>query len=373
MCCSIVRNVSSKYKALWTKVRQNNQHLRSNYTHKRYNGLDQPPKFLTRTVDYQYGKDYKFIGKDKLLSIRTLDSRIKVPYEGWNKHLDLIRNGAQIGSANLQFDNKKIFLNVSLTIPIPDITPQQINRIVGVDLGQRNPAVTSTKDQCKFHSLPKGVKRKKNHYARLRKSLQRKGTRSAKRRLKAIGKRERRMVRDANHKISRDIVRRYPQSMIGFEDLTGIRERTERSGGSKKQRKVNRERSQWPFAEIYSLMAYKALLNGGVAPKVFADYTSQHCIECTFTSKKNRPNKGLVFKCKDCGYELNADLVGSRNVGIRTIVAWQDWVATGVLSMLPDVSDAEAKTECLRRYSELRWSHAQITSLGLQPGWIDLN
>jgi putative transposase len=102
---------------------------------------------------------------------------------------------------------------------------------VGVDVGIRYLAVTSTTTgKCSFFS-GKAMVPKANHYARLRKRLQKKGTRSATRRLVAISGRERRLKQDANHVVSKRIVEGHPHSLIGLEDLTHIRERTKRKKG----------------------------------------------------------------------------------------------------------------------------------------------
>jgi hypothetical protein len=61
--------------------------------------------------------------------------------------------------------------------------------------------------------------------------LQKKGTRSASRRLKAISGRERRLKADATHVVPKRIVQSHPHSLIGLEDLTHIRERTHRKKG----------------------------------------------------------------------------------------------------------------------------------------------
>lgn len=106
----------------------------------------------------------------------------------------------------------------------------------------------------------KPVRAKADHYARLRKRLQQKGTRSATRRLVVIAGRERRLKQARNHQISRRIVDSHPHSLIGLEDLTHIRERTKRKRGkkaSKKQRRANRHASSWAFAELHSYLAYK--------------------------------------------------------------------------------------------------------------------
>ena len=64
----------------------------------------------------------------------------------------------------------------------------------------------------------------------------------------------------------------------------------------------------------------------------------------------------LLFRCECCGHELHADLVGARNVAMRTLLVRQDWASTGSLSVSPDVSSGETKAEVLQRFSELRWS-----------------
>src|SRR3954454_2489511 len=232
-------------------------------------------------------------------------------------------------------------------------------QVVGVDVGIRYLAVTSTtKGECTFHS-GKSLVPKANHYARLRKRLMHKGTRSATRRLVQISRRERRLKQDANHVVSKRIVEQHPHCLIGLENLTDIRDRTKRKHGkkaSKKQRKANARQSKWSYAELHAYIAYKALLHESMAIKVDAHYTSQACPMCGHTCKKNRPNMGLLFVCQMCHYSLHADLVGARNMTMRTLLIRQDWRGTGYLSVTPDVSSEEAKAARLTRYAKLRWS-----------------
>ena len=239
-----------------------------------------------------------------------------------------------------------------------------------MDVGMRYLAVTSTQaGKASFHP-GKRVRHRANHYARLRKRLQKKGTRGAKRRLQRIEQRERRLKRQANHTIAKQIIRQHPHALLGLEHLTDIRERTTRRKRTRKKdgigyervspqaRKANRVYSQWSFAELQNLISYKAVLAGSLAIKVDADYTSQTCPMCGYRSQENRPEKGLLFVCHNehCQYTLHADLVGARNVTMRTLLLRHDWIRTGTLSMCPDTSDNEAKAARLSRYAELRWS-----------------
>ncbi len=360
MACNVPRQVGATYKALWTRAKANTEARTAGLTRKRYKGLDQAPKYVFPTLTYNFGRDYGFKTEQRV-SILSLEGRVVVPYAGYRKHVTLLQHGAQIGAAKLWYDKprKQFYLLVSLQVQIADPTPETHRHIVGVDVGQRYLAVaTDTQNQTAFYG-GRQVRAKADHYARLRKRLQQKGTRSATRRLIVVSGRERRLKQDRNHLISQRIVDAYPHSLIGLEDLTHIRERTVRRHSKKasaKQRKANRHASKWAFAELQSYVSYKAILAGSMAVKVDAHYTSQACPTCGHTTPQNRPAKGLLFVCQACGMRLHADLVGARNIALRTLLARQDWASTGVLSERPDVSSDEAKAAQRQRYAELRWS-----------------
>jgi putative transposase len=360
MACNVPRQVGATYKVLWTKAKQNAEARHAGWTKKRYKGLDQAPKYVSPTITYNYQRDYSF-KSGQYVSILSLEGRVIVPYTGYHKHIALIQHGAEIGAAKLWYDKprKQFYLLVSLEIEVADPVPEAHQHIIGVDVGQRYLAVTAQLDNGASFYSGKQVRAKADHYARLKKRLQHKGTRSATRRLVAISGRERRLKQAVNHQISRCIVNQHPQSLIGLEDLTHIRERSKRRHGkktSKKQRRANRHASSWAFAELHSYLAYKASLSGSMAVKVDAYLTSQACPRCGYTSSENRPGRGLLFVCQTCHYTLHADLIGARNIALRTLVTRQDWMTTGVLSVRPDGSDEETKALRRQRYSELRWS-----------------
>ncbi len=357
MSCNVPRQVGATYKSLWTKVKQNNKLLKTGKTKKRYKGLDQPPKFVSRTCTLNYKRDYSFV-KGKV-SLITLSGRIKVNYSGYFKHLELIKSGAEIGAAKIWYEKSKktYYLLVSLNIEVPELKPEDIKEIKGVDVGQRYLAVvTNTQNQTQFFS-GKRIRHHANKYHKARKTLQQKGTRSAKRRLISLSGRERRFTADVNHQISKKIVS--PNTLIGLENLKHIRERTNRrskKNASSKQRKANRNQSKWSFALLHSYIDYKSILANSLAVKVPAQSTSLCCPKCGHVSKQNRPNKGLTFTCAACNHSLHADLVGSRNVALRTLLLRQDFESTGRISAVPDVSHEETKANYFLRFLELRWS-----------------
>lgn len=366
MACNVPRQVGATYKTLWTKMKANTAARQAGVTKKRYKGLDQPPTYVSPTLIYNYHRDFSLKAEQRV-SILTLDGRVTVPYTGYDPHVALMQqgthNGVHIGAAKLWYDKprKQFYLLVSLDVEVAAPTPATHQRIVGVDVGQRYLAVATDMHDHTLFFPGNAVRAKADHYARLRKRLQHKGTRAATRRLIVIAGRERRLKQDRDHLISRRIVDAYPHALIGLEELIGIRDRTKRRHGkraSHKQRKANRHAAQWAFAELHSYVAYKALLVGSRSIRVDPYQTSQACPQRGHAVAANRPDHGLLFSCQreECQFSLHADLVGARNVALRTLLARQDWVSTGVLSERPDVSDEEAKAAQRRRYAELRWS-----------------
>ena len=324
MACNAPRQVAASYKVQWTKFRQNQTAREKGYTKRRYKGLDKPCKFVSRTLTYNFGRDFSW-KKGQQVSVQTLEGRQVMAYDGYSKHLEYIAQGCEVGAAKLYYQKskKQYYLLVALTVTLPDPQPEDHKRVVGVDVGQRYHAVATDSRNHSFFQSGKQARQRKDHFSRLLRNLQRKGTRSATCRLAEISGRERRFIADWNHKLSLRILRRFPNAFIGLEELTNIRERTEgRSNprATKKARTNKRRRSQWSFAELQTFLAYKAPLNGSMTVKVDANYTSQACTCCGHTSKANRPNAGLMFVCENCGYEVHSDLLGARNITMRTLV-----------------------------------------------------
>lgn len=360
LACTVERQVAATYQTQWTKLKQNLKAREAGHTKRRYKGLDAAPKFVSRTLEYQHGRDYSW-KKGGKVSVSTLDGRLVLEYEGYQKHLDCIARGCETGAAKLYYQKskKQYYLIVAVHVELPDPQPVGHSNVVGVDVGQRYHFVATDKDGKSLFEKGAQVRQQKDHFARTKKALQRKGTRSATRRLVMLSGRERRFIADRNHTLAKKLLTRFPNSIFGLEDLTRIRERTERRShpkASKKVKRARRRRSQWSFAELQTMLAYKAPLHGSLAVRVDAHYTSQACYKCGHVSRGNRPNAGLEFECEACGHRGHADRVASVNIALRTLLVRQDWMSTGALSMRPDVSDVEVKAARLKRYAELRWN-----------------
>jgi len=199
-----------------------------------------------------------------------------------------------VTNAQLKIAKNACYLNIQVEQPDPEITTG--NNRLGVDLGINNIAVCSDNTFWKSGH----VKAIKGKYQYLRSKLQSLGTRSAKRKLQRLSGRERRFQRDTNHQIANWIVSK-PYDVIVLEDLTGIR------NGNK-----NKKLGKWSFAELRSIVEYKAAAIGKKVVAIDPRYTSRTCSKCGFQKKENR--KGRTFKCKSCGFQIDADLNASRNI-----------------------------------------------------------
>jgi putative transposase len=239
-------------------------------------------------------------GSDRV-SILTNDGRQIMPWVcGAYQHAqrDRVR-----GQADLIYRDGKFFLYV--TIDVGDVPEGNPVEYLGVDLGRRNIAADNDGETfCGAHNA--SLRRR---HARLRRKLQRKGTKSAKRLLRARRRKEARFASDLNHRISNQIVRKAKDTGRGIavEDLLHIRTRTT---VRKPQRRAHHS---WAFAQLRSFLTYKSALTGIPLVAVDPRNTSRTCPECGCIDKKNRPTRDR-FQCIECGHAGPSDTTAARNI-----------------------------------------------------------
>lgn len=245
-----------------------------------------------------------FKGLDTV-SILSVDGRFKIPIVfGAYAKLDQRRVR---GQADLLYIKGVLYL--SLCVELPEGTPFDPKGKLGVDLGIVNLATTS--DGVSFSGESVDNVRVKIHT--LKKALQKKGSRSAKRHLKKLSGRERRFKRTTNHTIAKKIVQvaQDTQRSVVLEDLKGFRATV---------RKEQRERfGKWAFYELGSFIVYKAKLAGVPVEFINPRNTSRECSQCGHTAKANRKSQS-EFVCKSCGFSIHADLNGAINIASRASV-----------------------------------------------------
>ncbi|MGW2377265.1 RNA-guided endonuclease InsQ/TnpB family protein [Kitasatospora sp. NPDC001683] len=180
-------------------------------------------------------------------------------------------------------------------------------------LGIANIATTSTG----YRAAGRGLNRHRKRQLDLRKKLQAKGTKSAKRLLKKRARKEARHAANVNHIVAKTIVTTAERTChgIALEDLTGIRDRV-------RLRKDQRTTvHSWSFHQLGRYIAYKARRAG--VPLVYVDpaYTSRQCSQCHHIDRKNRVDQA-TFACRSCGSAMHADINASRNIACKGEVVW---------------------------------------------------
>lgn len=244
---------------------------------------------------------------DEHVSIWTLGGREKIPFACGEGQKALLQY--QQGESDLVYRKGAFYLFT--TCDVPDEAPIDPEGFLGVDLGIKNIAVDS---DGTTHSA-KHLLNVRHRQRRLRKKLQQKGTKSAKRRLKQLSGKEQRFAKDVNHCISKRLVQTAKDTGRGIvlEDLTHIRTRV-----TFPRRRQN-ELHSWSFAQLRAFIGYKAERLGVPVLIVDARYTSQQCSHCGHTSRANRPNQA-TFNCQSCGFVSHADWNAAINIGRRAAV-----------------------------------------------------
>lgn len=226
-------------------------------------------------------------------------------------------------SADLIYRQGTFWLHLVVSAHIVPV--EATGETVGVDVGMSRLAVTS---QPRFFGN-KQVKETNNRYFRLRRDLQSKGTRSAKRHLKKLSGRIARFQKNANHVVAKQLVSSVNAGdTLVMENLTDIRERTIQRREKRQQR---REHANWSFAQLQSFVAYKAAWKGVTVAFIDPRYTSQGCSKCGFVSRANRKSQS-EFSCTRCEYKNNADYNAALNIRTKHLASRARSVASGQTS-----------------------------------------
>lgn len=256
-------------------------------------------------IFYRYGaiaydsRILTYFFSKEIVSILTLNGRIKISFITGEHQKQLLQ--FQQGESQLIYYKNNFYLHAVCNIQEDD--PIKYNKFIGVDLGIINIATSSDGEQFSGEQVEK-VRQK---YSNLRATLQKKGTRSAKRKLKKISKNESNFRRNTNHIISKTLINKAKTlgKGIAIEDLKKIKQTV---------RKAQRNKhSSWSFYQLRQFIEYKAKLFGIKIIAVNPRNTSRQCSKCGFISKKNRKSQSN-FLCVKCGFSLNADHQAAINI-----------------------------------------------------------
>jgi len=203
----------------------------------------------------------------------------------------------------IEINNEYIFVSVAIL----GETPMKTDKWMGVDLNTTGHiAVMANPETGKVKKLGKNAEHVHKKYKNVRRRLQKAGKYGVVKRLK---KRESHIVKDINHKTSREIVDNAKREGTGIrlEKLRGIRRR------AKVSRSFRYSLYSWSFYQLQDMIEYKAKLLGVPIEYVNPYNTSKECSRCGVVGNRNSKS----FKCPECGHVDHADSNAAFNIAMR--------------------------------------------------------
>ena len=157
--------------------------------------------------------------KNDLVSIWTVDGRLSIPFEMGEHQRKLFK--FRKGEVDLMFRKGKFYLNA--VCDVPEEKEFEPKDILGIDFGIVE--IASDSDGEQFSG--KQIEKVRQTFAHRRRNLQRKRTKSAKRKLKQLSGKQSRFQKLQNHVISKSLVEKAKRTerAISLEDLKDIRGR----------------------------------------------------------------------------------------------------------------------------------------------------
>jgi len=243
-----------------------------------------------------------FTLRNQELTISSIEGRIKIIISIYDYAKNYFENWKLLKTGYLSKIGKQFYF----TFLFESDKIQKINgtETVGLDRGIINVIATSNKELISGKPLRKN----KRKYLYLKRKLQAKGTRSAKKLLKKISRKEKRFSLNFLHSLTKKMV-----STINVE--TYVLENLSRIKTKKYNKKSNKIISNWGFKLFEELLKYKAEAKGINIEYVDPSYTSQICSDCQNLDKESR-NKGM-YSCKLCGLKIHADINAAINIKNR--------------------------------------------------------
>jgi IS605 OrfB family transposase len=228
------------------------------------------------------------------------------PYN--KKYLNKIVNGEyDYGSCEIHKHGDNVFAHLVVKWDVISLDDSVDHSVIGVDLGEKNIYTTVYLNKNDFTDVNVRSGSEFRHYRERLK--QRRDEMQSKGDLKGVkecsGEHERyteQIVDTCSMEIVDIASNQYPCKII-LEDLTNYRNTAPRAI------------HDWPFALIQQKIMYKAKERGIPCQKINPRNTSKTCRVCGHISSSNR--NGDEFECKNCGYEVHADVNGAMNIALR--------------------------------------------------------
>lgn len=247
------------------------------------------------------------------------NSRIFLPKLGWMRYRNSREVLGGVKNVTVSFGQGKWFVSIQTEREV-DTPVHPSTGMVGIDMGIARFATLS--DGSYFAPL-NSFKRQEKALEKAQRAMSRKqkfsnNWKKAKVNVQKIHARIGNARRDYLHKATTTISKNH--AMVCIEDLQ-VRKMSKSASGStetpgrnvKAKSGLNKAILDQGWYEFRRQLDYKLAWNGGQLNAVPPQNTSRTCPCCGHIAKENRLSQAR-FKCVECGFEENADLVGAINV-----------------------------------------------------------
>ncbi|WP_231593459.1 RNA-guided endonuclease InsQ/TnpB family protein [Methanosarcina siciliae] len=293
----------------------------------------------SRNRDLKSAKNVKLIVPSKAVSVDREEKTLEIPCLKLLLNYNFSSNFKRI--SQIEIDNVYAYV----AVVFQDEKPESTGRYIGVDRNTKGHiAVVADPESGKVWKLGKMRYHTHKKYENIKKRLYTKGKYKC---LKAVKKREKNIVKDLNHKISRKIVdlALYSGCGIKLENLKGVKKlnskavsagkcrnnkrvekKKNQNGGRNRSKEMNKKviktekhiwsneysLNSWSFHQLQQFIEYKSRLQGVEVVYIDPHATSKRCSRCGLTG--NRRSKH--FECPHCGHVDHADVNAAFNIAL---------------------------------------------------------
>ncbi|MBI4170390.1 MAG: IS200/IS605 family element transposase accessory protein TnpB [Candidatus Aenigmarchaeota archaeon] len=267
-------------------------------------------------------KDYPVSVRKDLIKIEEKNNKLakywcRIPVRGRRGGLWVAIKPHQDFPEKFEFGESKVFRKknhkgrwnwwIYITVVRQVQIKESYSNILAIDLGSKVTATVCGSFDNRPIFLGREVRGIRRHYQYLRTQL---GRKKLLKKIRQMSDKEQRRVNDILHKISKHVVEtaEHTDSYIVLGDLKGIRNSTGEKG-----RMFRRIVSNMPYLRLTQYVEYKAREKGIKVVRISERNSSVTCSRCGCADRGNRKSQGL-FRCRSCGFEINADVNGVRNI-----------------------------------------------------------
>ena len=363
----ILKKVRPWYKKIHSTVLQQNLR-RLDTAFKNFFSGKGYPKFKTR----QRFKSFKYPPNQ----VKVEGKKIYLPSLGWmgffkSRNLPdvfslrnvTIRKKADGWYVSIQIESKNIPQSQCIEL-------EQVNSVIGCDLGIKKLLALSNGEQIKNPQVEKQIEKTKEIRQRSA-SRKKRGSKNQKKAYQKLAKLEQKIVNqrnDCHWKIAHHLVRL--ASVIVLEDLNvkGMIKRCNPKqnekgeylkNGQSAKRVLNKLIRDFSWGNLVEKIQSVAEKFGCIVEKVNPKFTSQQCSNCGHIDPKNRDKE--KFLCTNCGYCEDADNQAAVNIGKKGI----NQLNLSLSKLLGVTQEVTSKSELT---GSTKISRELSTSLEVEPG-----